>query len=231
MLKTPQISIIIPCYNQGEYLFECIDSLQKQTFQDFEIIIVNDGSSDPSTLNFLKEIKQNSPLKNKLNILNQENKGLPGARNTGIKKSAGTWILPLDADDKLAPNFLESTLQEAKTQNLDFVATHIQHFGLKNSIYKTHLWKNAQYLNNFLPYCALFSKEIFENEKYDPQFNQGFEDWELWNRILKSPKKFKGSILPEPLFFYRKKKNSMLQDVHKNYIKRLIQLWKKQLNI
>lgn len=225
----PKVSIVIPCYNQGQYLDDCLGSLKAQTFKNFEVIIVNDGSTDKETLEVFDSLVA-STLSGEtkkwltLSMCNKKNGGLSSARNFGIKKAKGDWIIPLDADDMLAPTYLEATLKLANQEKLDFVATWIKHFGLKDSVYKTRLFPRLERFNNFLPCCALFRKEIFQKELYDENFKEGFEDWELWIRVVD---KFQGNILPAPLFLYRKKENSMLTGARQKYLKIIWQMWKK----
>ncbi len=97
----PKVSVIIPCYNHGKYIDEAVDSILNQTFKDFEIIIVNDGSTDELTNNKLKQYD-----KPKTFVINKENEGLSVARNTAIKRAVGEYILTLDADDTFEPSFL-----------------------------------------------------------------------------------------------------------------------------
>jgi len=83
----PKVSVIIPCYNQGQYLDEAVDSVLNQTFEDFEIIIVNDGSTDDFTNNLL--VNYHKP---KTKVISTQNQGLPSARNNGIKIASGEYI-------------------------------------------------------------------------------------------------------------------------------------------
>jgi len=207
-MLSPEISVIIPVYNQGEFLAESMDSLKKQTIQNFETILINDGSTESKTLEILKKLEACPPLKN-FKIYHKKNGGLSSARNLGIQKSKGDFFVPLDADDKLHPEFLEQTYKHAKAKNLDFVGTHIQHFGIKNSIHKTRINFYEELFNNQLPVCALFHKKIYQKiQGYDETFKHGYEDWDFWISILKN--NFQGKIIPKPFFFYRIKKESML---------------------
>ena len=95
-MENPKISIIVPVYNSEVYLKECIDSILNQTFKDIEVIFINDGSTD----NSVQVIKENM-TKNNFIIIEQENRGLGAARNVGLKKSTGEYILFLDSDDYL----------------------------------------------------------------------------------------------------------------------------------
>lgn len=99
----PEISVIIPCFNQGKYIAECLDSVLAQTFTNYEVIIVNDGSTDDS----LKIIKQYTNKYKNFRLLDQSNQGVVFARNNAISKAKGKYIYPLDADDKITPECLE----------------------------------------------------------------------------------------------------------------------------
>ena len=101
----PKVSIVIPCYNHGKFVDETVQSCLKQTYQDIEIIIVNDGSTDEYTNTLLKDYQRP-----KTKVITIQNQGLPTARNTGIREAVGEYILPLDADDKIAPTYIEKAV-------------------------------------------------------------------------------------------------------------------------
>ena len=106
----PKVSIIVPCYNQAQYLEDALQSVVFQTYKDWECIIVNDGSVDNTEI-----IAKNWLLKdNRFKYLHQENGGLSMARNSGIKLAEGDFILPLDADDKISSNYIEKAIEEFK---------------------------------------------------------------------------------------------------------------------
>jgi len=102
----PKVSVIIPCYNQGVYLNEAVESVLVSTYKDFEIIIVNDGSTDKSTLALLKEYQK--PF---TRVVPASHQGLAEAGNAGIHNSSGTCILPLDVDDKISPDYLADAVE------------------------------------------------------------------------------------------------------------------------
>ena len=115
----PRVSIIMPCYNQGQYVAEAVDSVLGQTFHDFEIIIINDGSTDQETISTLESFDRPKCL-----ILHTTNQGLAAARNNGIREARGEYILPLDADDRIAPTYLEKAVRVldgiSRQQNLSW---------------------------------------------------------------------------------------------------------------
>src|SRR5919107_365976 len=100
------VSVVIPCFNLGAYLDETVQSVLDQTFQDFEILIVDDGSDDATTRHMLASYRRP-----KTRIVRIENRGLPGARNRGLEEAVGRYVSFLDADDLYEPTFLERTVE------------------------------------------------------------------------------------------------------------------------
>ena len=121
----PKVSVVIPCFNHGRYLEEAVSSVLEQTFGDYEIIVVNDGSTDPFTVDLLKNYHPQ-----KTRTLHTENQGLPTARNTGIAAATGDYILPLDADDKIGSEYLEQAVRVMDEQpNIGIVYCEAAYFG------------------------------------------------------------------------------------------------------
>lgn len=129
-MKTPEISIIVPCYNQEKYISECLDSVLAQTFENWECIVINDGSTDNS-LNIIKEYTKKS---DKIKLLNQKNSRLVTARNNGIKTSSGKYIYPLDGDDKIAPDCLAKLYEAMEQQKGDVIFSLVDFFGEKQVV-------------------------------------------------------------------------------------------------
>src|SRR5579872_5766851 len=100
----PAISVVVPCYNGGRFIDALMASLDAQTFRDFEIILVDDGSTDELTAQKLAEIKD------RVRIVRQDNRGLPAARNSGIREARADIVFPLDCDDTIEPTFLAETV-------------------------------------------------------------------------------------------------------------------------
>lgn len=165
-----KISVIIPVYNTNpEFLQKAINSVLNQTYKNIEVIIVNDGSTDNNTLNFLKTLDDKN-----INIINQETKGAGGARNTGLNAVTGDYIGFLDADDWLDKNFYEVLLNLCKNNNADiacgmltratkFRKINMEH--LKNGIYSNFTDKMKNISNGSV--CSkLFKKSLFENVRF-----------------------------------------------------------------
>lgn len=205
-----KVSIIVPCYNQANFLDEAIDSCLKQTYKDFEIIIVNDGSTD-NTSAVAEAYKIQFPKLVK--VIHQENKGLSAARNAGIKKASGGWILTLDADDKIHHDFLLKTVGVN-----DIVSTRLQTFGTESRSWKSPL-TNPTYedflSDNHINCCSLFKKDVWTlTGGYDEKMKLGFEDYEFWLRATKAG--FNVTSIDQTLFYYRKRGESMFTNALKN---------------
>ena len=192
-----KVSIIIPCYNQAKYLPEAIESALTQTYKNIEIIVVDDGSTD-NTFHVAARY-------NDVKVVRQPNKGLSGARNAGIKNSTGSWILPLDADDRILPEYITKTIGLA-----DFVSTDIQEFGDSQIIRQLgeDFSVNAFKIANRAVCCSLYRREIWRIlGGYDENMKLGYEDWDFHFRVAKAGFTFKR--VKEPLFLYRKHGKSL----------------------
>lgn len=197
--------MIVPCYNLGAYLDEAVESVLEQTFQDFEIVIVNDGSTDPDTNRLLVEYRRP-----KTRIVQSDNRGLPAARNLAIAHSLGSYLCALDADDKLAPTFLEKTTRMLDGDDgLAFVSCWLQTFGTEDWIWK----QNRCDLATLLGECTVATPALVRKTAvtdvggYDDRMVKGYEDWDFWITLVEQG--FRGVIIPEVLFYYRRRPGSM----------------------
>jgi glycosyltransferase involved in cell wall biosynthesis len=153
----PPVSVIIPCYNGHEFLAQAIESVRNQTVKVFEIIVVDDGSNNPETVEFLNQIAD------QVRLVRQGNRGLPGARNRGFSEAKGEYILPLDCDDWLEPEFIELGLK-AITENddVDFVFSWLSLEAEASGVLKKNYNFFEQLFLNQLPYCLLQPKKLWE---------------------------------------------------------------------
>ncbi len=209
MNNQPLISVVIPCYNDGTYLPETLNHLQKQTFKDFETIVVNDGSTEDTTLQILKQINQPN-----VTVLHKENGRMSSARNFGVKHARGEFVAALDADDYFHPNFFEKALAVLhKKQNVAVVSSYIKLFGEKKKVSKPRGGNEYNFIfSNQCPACALVRTSCWnEVGGYDEAMTMGYEDWEFYIRITQ--KGWLVHIIPEYLFFYRQ----TVKSTHNNY--------------
>ena len=192
------VSIIIPVFNQAEYLPFAITTALRQ--KDCEVIVINDGSTDNSL-----DVAKKYPVK----VINQVNKGLASARNTGIMNAKGDRILPLDADDML----LDGCVEELIKIDADVVAPSFKCFGkIDNDVV---LMPNPTIedfkTGNRIGYCSLIKKDVLlEVGGYSPRMDKGWEDYHLWFNLLTLNKKI--VTTPKILWMYRTKEKSMWTD-------------------
>ncbi len=208
-MPSPKISVIVPCYNYGHFISETIDSVLAQTYSDYEIIIIDDGSNDGTTPQVIaNEVKKNKRIKS---ITHMKNKGLSAARNSGIKNAKGIYILPLDSDDMIAPTYLEKTMALIIKENADLIYTHYKCFGQRNhTCYMSNDTKAIKAKLPFrdcLPVCSLYKKDDWKAFKGYDENMIAAEDWNFWLHFAKTDKKI--MLLNEPLFHYRTHKNSL----------------------
>jgi len=203
----PLVSIIIPCYNDGKYLLEAVDSALSQTYPNIEIIIVNDASYDQETISTLSSIA--NP---KIHIYhNEKNIHLSGTRNKGISLSKGKYILPLDSDDKIDKTYIQKAVEIMENDtSIGVVYCKANLFGLQNSPwYLPDYSIDNMLIDNIVFATALFYKEDWNKVGgYSEDFKSGLEDYNFWLSIIELGKEF--YRIPEVLFFYRKKEQSML---------------------
>ena len=194
------VSIIIPCYNQAQYLEESVQSALDQTYPNIEIIIINDGSSDNT-----EEIALDLQLKypEKIKLISQENSGVSEARNNAIHQSKGKYILPLDADDRLDLQMISHCIKSMVDEQADIVYTDLQCFGIRDEVVKRRPFRENHILyKNLLPATSLFRRSVWEQTNgYKANMKEGYEDWEFW--INAYSHKFTFFHLPEPLVYYR----------------------------
>ncbi|MCL2027594.1 MAG: glycosyltransferase [Bacteroidales bacterium] len=156
LAHTKTISVIIPVYNASRYLVACMESCLSQTYRDFEVIAVNDGSTDNSL-----EILENYAQKDsRITIINKENGGLPRARETGIAKAKGEYIFFLDSDDTITPDALEVLWKEAQTSDCDIIAGGIVAVLESGKIILDYTNKYIYSESNQSLLCSLLAKTI-----------------------------------------------------------------------
>ncbi len=207
-------SIIVPCYNQEDYIIECLDSVKNQSFLDWECVVVNDGSTD-SSLVVIKEYIKNDY---RFVLLDQENQGLASSRNNGIKISKGEYVLPLDGDDLIDSEYLSLALNGFKENpNIKLIHCNVQYFGDRNDTMKLENYSYPQILKGNCIVCSsIYKRSDFDNTSgYDSELIYGYEDWDFWLQLLDEESEvFK---IEKEVFFYRQRGNSMHSFVHDSF--------------
>jgi glycosyltransferase involved in cell wall biosynthesis len=206
------ISIIIPCYNQAQYLPETLQSVLDQTYTNWECVIVNDGSPDNTEEVALEWTKKDQRFK----YFKKLNGGLADARNYGIKASSGEYILPLDSDDLIAATYLEKAVTVFEShEDIGIVYSDASFFDGTNGVCKTrkHNLKRILLFNTM--FCTSFfrRKDFDLTNGYNTNMVYGYEDWDFW--LTLTTMGIKAYKIPEYLFFYRIRSNSMLRSIDK----------------
>src|SRR5438477_2459579 len=203
---TPTVSVIIPCYNLGQYLDEAVESVLAQTYQDFEIVIVDDGSTDPATQGLLADYRRHGTR-----VIRTAHGGVSAARNLAIANSTGAYLCALDADDRLEPTYFEKAVPVLDGDpSVSFVSCWLRAFGDEEWEWKpercdlpTLLWEDT-----VLTASLVRRDAVVAAGGYDTGMPiQGLEDWDLWLTLAEQG--HRGVILPEVLFNYRRRDGSL----------------------
>ncbi|MFN7131857.1 MAG: glycosyltransferase family 2 protein, partial [Myxococcales bacterium] len=211
--KTPEVSVVVPYYNLGRYLPATLESIRRQTFESYEIVVVDDGSTDPDSVALLETLEAPD-----LKVVRKRNGGLGSARNAGIAAARGRYVLPLDADDLIAPTFLARTVEALKAQpDLAYATTFAAYFDVDpaqptGGLVPWGLDRDTLPVNNVASTCtALIPHELLEELGGYDEWLTSFEDWDLYCSMAE--RGMKAAVLPEFLFFYRWRPDSMSNTV------------------
>lgn len=207
-----EYSFIIPVYNSGAYLLECLDSVVKQNYDHskLELVIIDDCSTDIETINLLNELKKTDNYKGILTqyLFNSKNSWSATTRNNAVKASSGKYIVCLDSDDTIEPDFLTySSLAFAAYPNTSWVYPSVRKFGYRNKIdLVPNFSAKKLFLNNYLVITSPMKRELWEKLGGQKSINlyqkiKLFEDWDFWQRAV--GKKHFGVPLNKVLFNYR----------------------------
>jgi glycosyltransferase involved in cell wall biosynthesis len=202
----PLISVLITCYNLGSYLDEAVESVLSQTYRDFEILIIDDGSTEPETVRLLADY-----VRPHTTVFTIEHRGLAAARNYLIERASGDYLCSLDADDKLHPEYFQKAIRCFEAEpSLTFVSSWVQHFGTDDFLWR----RDACELPDLLAEDTVMTPALVRRDAvlavggFDERMPaQGDEDWDLWLTLVE--RGCRGRILPEALFFYRQRVGSM----------------------
>jgi GT2 family glycosyltransferase len=201
----PAISVVVPCYNAGHFLDGLMDSLARQTLRDFEIVVIDDGSTDEETLRKLAE------LETRVRVIHQENRGLSAARNVGFRAARADLVMPLDCDDRLEPPFLEEGLAVLKSAPPDVagVFCHMRLIGSGSGLLERHFNRFDLLFANPMPAGTLIRKSVWQSTGgYDETMREGYEDWEFYIRLMRMG--YRAIEIPEPYLLYRVSQSGML---------------------
>ena len=230
----PKISIIVPCYNQAQYLDEALQSVFEQTYQNWECIIVNDGSTDSTE----KIARKWEAKDSRFLYFYKENGGLSSARNLGLDSAKGNYIQFLDSDDFLDTRKLELSLNELNSvgnKGNNIVISNFRMFTDSPNDSKSAFCNLLPELLNFrsvllkwetifsIPiHCGLFESGLFKGFRF-PEELKAKEDWIMWLSLFQ--KEIKVSFIDKPLAYYRVHENSMTNSakfMQENHLKAIV---------
>ncbi len=211
MKTMPTVSVVIPCYNQGKFLTECVSSVEAQTLRDWEIIVVDDGSTDTETVRAISKLSSS-----RTRTLRIPNQGLASARNVGIGQSRGRYVLPLDADDRIGSTYLEKAASILDSDPaIGIVYCHAEFFGAA-----TGRWELPPYaFPEILVRPVIFASSLFRRSDwervggYSAEMDRGWEDYDFWLSLIE--RGVQVYRIPEVLFFYRQHAGSMLETLNR----------------
>lgn len=194
----PLVSVVIPIYNYGVQFEKTLSSVFESSYKNVEVIIVNDGSTEKYVDLKLKSLEGHPNII----VINQENSGPSSARNNGIKNSKGDFILPLDADDTVHPDYIQTCVSVLKNnKQISPVYCDTLHIGQIQGVEQRPEWSLDRLIQGpFIVNCSMFHREAFDKcEGYDETM-KGWEDYDLWIRMAKNG--FIGKRIPKALFSY-----------------------------
>lgn len=199
-----RVSIIIPCYNSGNLLNDAVSSAFAQNHSDLEVIVVDDGSTDDSTLQSIDQSVAAGAI-----LVRQPNRGLPAARNAGIKASTGEFILPLDADDLIHEAYAsEAAAVLDDTTETGIVYCSAELFGDETGRWETGHYSIGTMLNgNVIFATAMFRKSDWERVGGFPEDLKIYEDYAFWLRLISIERRV--VKLPGVRFYYRRHHGQM----------------------
>lgn len=200
-----KVSIIMPCYNDGQYIGKAIESVKAQTYKNIELIIIDDGSTEKETIDIIRKIEEEGQI----TVLHTEHLRPAGARNKGIRHAEGKYILPLDSDDWIDRTYVEKCVKVLESnEKIGAVYCFADLFGEK-----TGKWELPPYsfkimlVDNIVFVTSMFRKADWEKAGgFDTSMDEGMEDYAFWLSILAMEKEI--YQIPETLFHYRIKKES-----------------------
>ena len=219
----PKISIIVPVYNVEQYLERCVESILKQTVDNFELLLINDGSSDNSG-QLCDELSRRD---NRIRVLHIQNGGVSNARNLGIQSSRGEWISFIDSDDFVTEYYLETLLQPVETdETIGFSIGKLHHIQngvvtpFQNTTSEVTGWNTEQTLKellttektSFFPVAKIFRKSLIKDHKFNTQYHLAEDALFLTEVLLQT--KCNTVFIDKPIYFYDHREGSATTSVN-----------------
>lgn len=225
-MNHPLVSIIMPCYNKEPFIAEALESVEAQTYTNWEVVLIDDGSPDKTIGAAQRYVEEHSWPEEKVLYLKQENQGPSVARNNGIRASHGELILPLDPDDLLESTYIEKAVKVLQSHpEIKLVYCEADSFGAWSGPwpqrpynYETLLWYNV--IHN----SALYRRADYDlTQGYNPNMRHGLEDWDFYLSLLKKDDEVR--CLNEILYHWRAVPEQRTEDANKHQQELLRQIY------
>ena len=215
--REPVVSVVIPCYDYGHYLPQAVESVLAQTYPDWELVVVDDGSPD-DTAAVAQSLIAAHPGR-RIRLLRQANAGVSAARNAGIAAATGRYILPLDADDVIAPTMLELTVAVLEQNpGIAIASTDVSVFtddDLPAQVLRLPDYDRDLLLRRLIMfYCSLYRREVWQTVGGYVEDMRAGEDWDFW--IACAEHGFTAQHIPQPLFGARNKDDGLHVEAAEN---------------
>lgn len=228
-----KISVIVPVYNVEAYLERCVESILQQTYANFELILINDGSADSSgqICDYLASQYEN------IKVYHIENAGVSNARNMGIQLATGAWITFIDSDDFVTQDYLATLASAVEGENIGFVIAPLHH--IKNGIVtdlpphsgKTELWSTEETMKellmttrtSFFPVAKLFKRDLLADEKFNTHYHLAEDALFLTELLLKT--RCSCVFIYKPVYYYDHREGSATTSVNR-YVFDTIEVYK-----
>ena len=221
-----KISVIVPVYNVEAYLERCVESILQQTYANFELILINDGSTDSSGLICDHLASQYENIK----VYHIENAGVSNARNMGIQLATGAWITFIDSDDFVTQDYLATLASAVEGENIGFVIAPLHH--IKNGIVtdlpphsgKTELWSTEETMKellmttktSFFPVAKLFKRDLLVDEKFNTDYHLAEDALFLTELLLKT--RCSSVFIDKPIYYYDHREGSATTSVNQHVL-------------
>lgn len=219
-----KISVIVPVYNVEAYLERCVESILQQTYAHFELILINDGSTDSSGQICDHLASQYENIK----AHHIENAGVSNARNMGIQLATGSWVTFIDSDDFVTQDYLATLASAVEGENIGFVIAPLHH--IKNGIVtdlpphsgKTELWSTEETMKellmttrtSFFPVAKLFNRDLLADEKFNTHYHLAEDALFLTELLLKT--RCSSVFIDKPVYYYDHREGSATTSVNQH---------------
>ena len=219
-----KISVIVPVYNVEAYLERCVESILQQTYAHFELILINDGSTDSSGQICDQLASQYENIK----VYHIENAGVSNARNMGIQLATGSWVTFIDSDDFVTQDYLATLASAVEGLNVGFVIAPLHH--IKNGIVtdipshsgKTELWSTEETMKellmttrtSFFPVAKLFKRDLLADEKFNTNYHLAEDALFLTELLLKT--RCSCVFIDKPVYYYDHREGSATTSVNRH---------------